>query len=78
MLKVVLSFVEQGITLSNWSEIFTSLWSHSSLFDLLQSNLSVSDKFGMVIRSSATYVLAVSAQVLLKVAIKSLSRGKET
>ena len=32
----------------------------------------------MVIRSSATYVLAVSAQVLLKVAIKSLSIGKET
>ena len=26
--------VEQGVMVSNWSEIFKSLWSHSSFIDL--------------------------------------------
>ena len=69
--------VEQGIRLSNWSEIFKSLRLHSSFFDLEQSNLSVSDKFGMVIPFSATFVLAVSVQVLLKVATKGSFTGKK-
>ena len=70
--------IEQGIRFSRRSEIFKSLRSDSSFFDLVRSNLSVSDKFGIVISFSATYVLAVSAQDLLKGAIKSLYRGKET
>ena len=62
--------VEQGIRVSNWSEIFKSLWSHSSFFDLGQSNLSVSDKFRMFIPFLAKFVLGVSAQVSFKVATK--------
>ena len=63
--------VEQGIRVSNWSEIFKFLWSHSFFFDLGQGNLSVSDKFGMVIPFLATHALDVSAQVSFKVATKS-------
>ena len=55
--------VEQGIRVSNWSEIFKSLWSHSHsfFFDLRQGNLSVSDKFGMIMPFLATFILHVSA-----------------
>ena len=59
---------EQSIRVSNWSEIFKSLWSHSFFFDLGQGNLSVSDKFGMIIPFLATFVLDVSAQVSFKIA----------
>ena len=68
---------EQSIRVSNWSEIFKSLWSHSSFFDLEQSNLSASDKFRTVIPFSATFVLEMNAQVLDKVATKGSSRGKK-
>ena len=64
--------VEQGIRVSNWSELFKSLWSHSFFFYLGQDNLSVSGKFGMIIRFSATFVLDVSAQVSFRVATKGL------
>ena len=60
--------VEQGITVSNWAEIFKCLWSHSFFFHLEQGNLSVSDKFGMIIPFVAIFVLDVSAQVSFKVA----------
>ena len=70
--------VEQGIRVSSWSEIFKSLWSHSSFFDLEQSNLNVSYKFGTVIPFSATFVLEMSTQVLVKVATKGSFRGKKT
>ena len=57
--------VEQGIRVSNWSEIFKSLF-----FYLVQSNLSVSHKFRMFIPFLAKFVLGVSAQVSFKVATK--------
>ena len=68
---------EQSIKVSNWSEIFKSLWSQSSFFDLGQSNLSVSDKFGIAIPFLATFVLEMSVQVALKVAIKGSFRGTD-
>ena len=70
--------VEEGIRVSNSSEIFESLWSHSSFFGLSQSNLSVSDKFGMVIVPSlAANILDVNLQVSFKVATKGSFRGKK-
>ena len=69
---------EEGLRVSNLSEIFESLWSHSSFFGLSQSNLSVSDKFGMVIVPSlATNILDVNLQVSFKVATKGSFRGKK-
>ena len=62
--------VEKGIGVSNWSETFKSLWSHSFFFDLGQGNVSVSDKLGMIITFLASFVLDVSAQVSFKVATK--------
>ena len=64
--------VEQDIRVSNWSEAFKSLSSHFFFFDLEQSNLGISDKFGMIIPFLATFVLEVSAQVSLKVATKKI------
>ena len=43
-----------------------------------QSNLNVSDKLGMFISLSATFVLQMIAQVSLKVATKGSLRGKTT
>ena len=43
-----------------------------------QSNLNLSDKLGMFISLSATFVLQMIAQVSLKVATKSSLRGKTT
>ena len=60
------------------TRIFKSFRSHSSFFNLDQSNLSVSDKFELAIPFSATFILAVSAQVLLKVATKGTFRDKKT
>ena len=70
--------VEEVIRVSNSPEIFKSLWSHSSFFGLGQRNLSVSDKFGMVIIPSlATNILDLNLQVSFKVATKSSFRGKK-
>ena len=62
--------VKQSIRVSNWSEIFKSPWWHSFYLDLGQGNLSVSDKFGMIIPFLATFVLDVSAKVSFEVATK--------
>ena len=63
--------VEQGIRVSNWSEIFKSFGHTPSFFDLGQGNISVSDKLGMIIPFLATFALDLSAQVSFKVATKS-------
>ena len=43
-----------------------------------QNNLSLSDKFGMVMSGSHTYFLEKIAQALLKVATKGSFRGKKS
>ena len=42
-----------------------------------QTNLSIFDKFGIILAFSATFDLEVSAKVLLKVATKGSFRGKK-
>ena len=59
-------------------ELLRVFFSKSKTEKCNQSNLSVSDQFGMVISFSATFVLEVTAQVSLKVATKCSFRGKKT
>ena len=57
--------------------IFEAFFSKAKTKECDRSNLSVSDKFGMITPFSATFVLEMSAQVSLKVANKGSFRDKK-